>query len=529
MRALLAVLAMLATFPAAAQLAGPRHVAVTLIAQTRHPAPGRPLTIALTFAPQPGWHTYWKNPGDAGIETRATWMLVGGATAAPLRYPVPGTLLISGLMNYVYEKPATLLTEITVPSDLAPGRAFPVKVALQYLVCTDEQCVPEAATVEAALTIGDGAPDAMATVVIAAARRALPMPLAEPGSYAVAGGRLTLAVPLAGLDRVKSAYFFPAHDGIADYSAPQVVTVAGDRLRLETKASGTPVGTIEGILRVDRAGESLPRGFLILAYPGDVPPGGAAVGAGAAGGGDDGKDGAALGFLPALLLAVVGGIILNVMPCVFSDSQPQGAEPRQGQHRACRRTPRRARLRGRGDAGMRRAGGHDPRVARGGDAGWVGVPAAKPACHPGTAAARHGNRAQPRWPVRGRPAGQRRRPVAGVEAGGRGKFLDRRARRLRRDAVHGAVHGGRAWGGAGAAAGRGARRVRRTGVRAVAAIRGDRLRPRAASPPAPARRVDEQLPPHPQRAHVPHRAGAGVGAGSAGGGVGDDARPWAAR
>ncbi len=314
---LAALVAVFALNPAVAQIAGPRHVTVTLTAESATPAPGKLLTLALNFAPAKGWHTYWQNPGDAGIETRAAWTLPGGGTAAPLRYPVPGTLLISGLMNYVYEKPATLLTEIAVPAGLALGSKYPVKVALQYLVCTDEMCVPEAATVETALIIGDGAPDAAAAPVLAAARRALPMPFAEAGAYRVAGGRLTLAVPLAGLNRIKSAYFFAARDGIVEYSAPQSVTVAGDRLRLETKANGVSTGLVEGVLRIDRVGESEARGFLIRATPGDVPAAGTALGGATSKNGADSGGGGTLGFLPALLLAVAGGILLNVMPCVF--------------------------------------------------------------------------------------------------------------------------------------------------------------------------------------------------------------------
>ncbi|QXQ04719.1 thioredoxin family protein [Sphingosinicellaceae bacterium] len=297
---------------AAPVLAAP-HVQVAIAAESATPAPGKPVTLALTFTPQPGWHTYWKNPGDAGLETQAKWTLPSDATAAPLRYPVPGTLLIAGLMNYVYERPSTLLADVAVPAGLAAGSAFPVSVKLDYLVCSAEMCVPESATVSTAATIGDGAPDPARATLFAAARRALPTPLAEAAHYSVRGGRLVVAVPLGALDRVRSAYFFPAADGIAKYSAPQTVTVDGDRLRIETAVSGTPTGAISGILRIDRAGEEEPRGFAVSATPGAVPPAGAALAAGAG----DVPRGSGTTFLAALLLAVAGGVVLNVMPCVF--------------------------------------------------------------------------------------------------------------------------------------------------------------------------------------------------------------------
>ncbi len=95
-------------------------------------------TVGIVLTPKPGWHSYWSNPGEAGFAPKATWTLPAGATAAPLRFPVPGTLLVSGLMNYVYEKPTTLLTTVA-------GPAGPIGLDLNYLVCTAEMCVPESA------------------------------------------------------------------------------------------------------------------------------------------------------------------------------------------------------------------------------------------------------------------------------------------------------------------------------------------------------------------------------------------------
>lgn len=303
-------LSRLLTLLLAALLAGPvaaANVAVTIAAESARPAPGKPLAIALTFSPEPTWHTYWKNPGDAGIETRAAWTLPAGAVAGELRYPVPGRLIVSGLMNYVYEAPQTLLAEVQVPAT-ARG-AFPVAVKLDYLVCTDEICVPESASVATTLTIGDGAPDPAQAATFAEARRALPVPLAERARYAVTGERVAIGVPMAGLEKVRAAYFFPLRDGIADYSAPQLVTRSGDLLRIETK--GAPTGRIDGVLRIEREGEA-PRGFLVAADRGEVPAAGTPLAAAADGGGTG-----AAAFLPALLLAVAGGILLNVMPCVF--------------------------------------------------------------------------------------------------------------------------------------------------------------------------------------------------------------------
>ena len=121
-RALSVLLMLLWPAAAWAQQPGERHVRVELVAETARPAPGSRVALALVSMPEPGWHGYWKNGGDAGVETRLDWTLPAGVTAGPLAYPVPGRLLVAGLMNYVYEKPWTQFVELAVPAGLAPER-----------------------------------------------------------------------------------------------------------------------------------------------------------------------------------------------------------------------------------------------------------------------------------------------------------------------------------------------------------------------------------------------------------------------
>ena len=287
-------LALLLAFllPAAVQA---NNVTVELLAESAAPAPGKPVTLAIVLTPKPGWHTYWSNPGEAGFAPKAAWT---GAVAGPLRFPVPVTLLVSGLMNYVYEAPAALLTE-------ARGVSGAVGLKLNYLVCTTEICVPESADVSVDLHPGDGVPDPAVAARFAAARAALPVPLAG-AHYAVTNGRIAFGVPVADPAGVTSAYFFPAADGAIDYATPQVVSVAGAVLRIETKAGTKPSGAIDGVLRIERGGKAT--GFAISATRDAVPAAGAASAE---------RAGTAPVFATALLLAIAGGVLLNVMPCVF--------------------------------------------------------------------------------------------------------------------------------------------------------------------------------------------------------------------
>ena len=308
-RFLLAALVMLVSLPAhAAATSAQPHTTVALIAESLTPAPGRPVTLGLAMTPRPGWHIYWKNPGDAGMETRALWTLPGGVTAGELRYPTPGTLVVAGLMNHVYEQRATLLAELAVPAGIATGTPLPVAVKLDWLVCSDSLCVPEKAELTLDLKAGDGArgPGAAA---IDAARAALPRPLGSPAAYSNADGRFRIAVPVAGLASVTSAHLFPLEDGAIDYAAPQALGRNGNALIIETKAGAAgPKPPLHFVLRLDQAGKPQPLGLSVDASPGVVPTAEPLTADTAAGG---------PGLATAFLLAVLGGLILNVMPCVF--------------------------------------------------------------------------------------------------------------------------------------------------------------------------------------------------------------------
>ena len=276
------------------------HVAMRLVVEGGAPAAGGAVTLAIEATPEAGWHAYWKNPGDAGIETVPRWTLPEGWRAGPLRYPVPERLLISGLMNYVYEGPHAYLVDLSAPSGL--DGQWPVTVKLDYLVCTREICVPESQTLSAGIVVDQAQPSADSRARFDRWRAALPKPLGSPATYQIEAKRFRLAVPFPAGVAIGEAYFYPAGGGAIDYAAPQAVTRNGDQLLIETAAAATPAGgQVEGVLATGDG-----RGFTIAATPGVVTAGRAAESAGWAAAG-------ALAFLGAL----AGGLILNIMPCVF--------------------------------------------------------------------------------------------------------------------------------------------------------------------------------------------------------------------
>ena len=308
-RLLAAVLLLILSHPALAQLGGgtgETHIRAALIAESEDPAPGKRATLAIAMTPAAGWHGYWKNPGDSGMETRAEWTVPEGVHVGDLSYPVPHRLVIAGLMNYVYEGPYAQLVELTLPPDMAPGTPVPVRLKLDWLACTDEICVPESTELAIDLVAGDGAVLGPRQAEFDRYRATLPRPLGATAHFARDGGKLRLGVPLPAATAIDDdAYFYPLTDGAIDYAAPQAISRSADTLVIEAKAaSGTP-GRIAGVLRI---GENL--GLALDAEPGAVPAAGDAVSADATAGG--------LAGLPvAFAFAVLGGLLLNVMPCVF--------------------------------------------------------------------------------------------------------------------------------------------------------------------------------------------------------------------
>ncbi|MFN3724965.1 MAG: protein-disulfide reductase DsbD family protein [Allosphingosinicella sp.] len=306
-RLLLLLASLFFAVPAAAQplAAGRNHIAAELVAESATPAPGQTVTIAFSFTPEPGWHGYWLNPGDAGQPARVQWQLPQGVEASELRYPVPERLVIQGLMNHVFNGPHAFLATLRLPEAIAPGTAIPVRARIDYLACTDQICVPERADLSLNLTAGDGSVTAEQRARFDAWRAALPRPLGSEGRFELRDGRLRVAVPLPASVAVSDPHLFAATPDAVVYAADQAISRNGDTLIVETQAGSQADGLdgFEGLIRIG-AGQ----GLAFAARPGPVPAAGEPIGTAA---------GEGVSLVVALLGAILGGLILNVMPCVF--------------------------------------------------------------------------------------------------------------------------------------------------------------------------------------------------------------------
>ncbi|NML24708.1 protein-disulfide reductase DsbD family protein [Zoogloea dura] len=321
---LLASLTPLAT--AAGATAETPHVKAELLAPASAVQPGETIRLGLRQRIAPHWHTYWLNPGDSGLPTRIAWTLPDGARADAIEWPAPSRFTIGPVSNYGYAGEVTLISTLHVPADLKPGARFPVKATVDWLVC-NEVCIPEQVELSLELpVIAAGTPRQTGNPLIDKAVAALPAASPWPVQLEKGPGGLRLAADspaLAALQPVE-AWFYAAEWGKTQHATPQPMSLEGDRFSLRFAPGEAPpaVGeTVAGILSLhDAAGRR--HDFQITAEVAAAPPGSldtalpapaAAPGATATAPGAD--DSLQLGA--ALLFALLGGLILNLMPCVF--------------------------------------------------------------------------------------------------------------------------------------------------------------------------------------------------------------------
>jgi thiol:disulfide interchange protein DsbD len=318
------ILACLVASPAAYPLSGNAiatdNVKARLVSEVGSVGPGQSIWVALELDIRDGWHTYWRNPGDSGQATSLTWNLPPGFTAGDILWTTPHRFELPPLVNYGYAKHAVHMVQITAPKDLEVGRTIALGAKASWLVCSDV-CIPEDANLQLKLpTSASAAADPADAALFASARSDLPSPEPAPASARVQDGQLVITLGKAWgatLSRIESLAFFPYAEGGIEYGAPQTLTRSKDTVELAIKAgykppeAGTGTATVRGVLlATERSGNDT------LAVPIELTATLTAAGTAEA------KEGATIAAAPPalpslILLAILGGLILNLMPCVF--------------------------------------------------------------------------------------------------------------------------------------------------------------------------------------------------------------------
>jgi DsbC/DsbD-like thiol-disulfide interchange protein/cytochrome c biogenesis protein CcdA len=292
-----------------AQIPGaPQNVRASIEAETNNPAPGENVTVAIVMDPKPGWHDYWLNPGDAGTPLELDWRLPPGVTASPIRAPVPETLIVSGFMNHIYKDRHAFLIDLKIPASARVGQRLDIQVDARWSACSDTVCIPEGALLSAPITIGTGEMDSSKRARFDQWRAALPVPLDREARYAIDGKRVSIAIPFPRSAEIGKVWFFPKTENAFRYAAPQSARRTGDWLIMTGEVDKPFAGRIEGLLRFNDA-----QGLEVRAVPGAVPAGGDPVSVL----GDASAPVEQLSFVWILVFSVLGGLLLNLMPCVF--------------------------------------------------------------------------------------------------------------------------------------------------------------------------------------------------------------------
>lgn len=303
------------------------RVELDLVAQDTAAVPSTETVIALRIRLAPGWHTYWKNAGDAGLPPEWKWSLPPGWSVSDPIWPAPHRMPEGGgtLMTYGWEGEVFLPLRMRLP----PGARGPAAIGLKVtvLVCA-EICVPETAELSLDLPVGPrGVPNGpVGQAVMRTVREAPGYHAAIRGAAALEGGRLKLAFTGPTLMRADfdGAYFYAEQPGVVRHNAVQRIEHGPDgatfTLEPGREVEGGLKGPVHGVLST-KAGT-----WRVAAFPGDLPS--------TARGGGEARPAAlaatpaaeaaaetpvsgGLGLPLALLLALAGGLLLNLMPCVF--------------------------------------------------------------------------------------------------------------------------------------------------------------------------------------------------------------------
>lgn len=307
---------------AGAATTGPKsseRIEAELVPMQQWAVPGSTAIIAIRQNIAGGWHTYWRNPGDSGGPTEASWHLPAGYQAGDIVWPLPERQRLQSLMNYGFSGRVYLPVPIEVPATAKSGERIRLRADVLFMVCSDQMCVPDELSLAVDLTVGEGQPplDATHGAAIQKILETAPRPADIAARVAMADGQLVLTARGGPLDlaTLKWAYFYPFTGGMIDHAAKQKVELGDEGLRLTLTpgrgllANGLGEG-IAGVLSTDQGA------WEITAEAGEpfANTTGKVLGDGE---GATQASPATTGFWKAALFALIGGLILNLMPCVF--------------------------------------------------------------------------------------------------------------------------------------------------------------------------------------------------------------------
>jgi thiol:disulfide interchange protein DsbD len=284
---------------------GKELVKASLQADTSAIVPGKPFSVGLLLRMTPGWHTYWKYSGDAGLPTEIKWNLPPGWKIGEIQWPIPLKTNDPGdIQTYGYQDEVMLIQEITPPAKIDNST---VKLSAQadWLVC-ERICIPGSAKLEVDLPASASA-DAKNTELFAQSRQRLAKKFPEDAkaSWSRAGSDLQLKVTSEQLANYQSIDFFPVPQANAVIGHPEVQSKTGNEIafRIPLESADKNLSSMPGLIVFAQRENGNERTAWEISTP--------QIAANVAG------PGATRGLATFLFFGFVGGFILNLMPCVL--------------------------------------------------------------------------------------------------------------------------------------------------------------------------------------------------------------------
>ncbi len=277
--------------PAMANAITTENARVSLVSEVQSIKPDSSFWVAVHFQLRDGWHIYWQNPGDSGAKPTLKWQLPQGFTAGELLFPYPKRFVIPPLANFGYDGEVYLPVQLGSPAQLSDP--VTLRVRADWLIC-ERECIPEGGELSLTLPVGDGSITPGQQALFQSIRQTLPQPAPQSLTFRTTPQEIILN--LEALGDLETAQFFPYEDGVIVNSAQQKFSPDQQTLTLQ-RGYQTDLEEVAGVLVIQQQGQT--RGLAIQATANISPPQ------------------TSTGFGEALFLALIGGIVLNLMPCVL--------------------------------------------------------------------------------------------------------------------------------------------------------------------------------------------------------------------
>ncbi|EIJ42237.1 thiol:disulfide interchange protein [Beggiatoa alba B18LD] len=303
------------------------HIEVALISEVTTVKAGEPFTVALRLQPETHWHTYWRNAGDSGMPPRVQWQTPEGVKIGEFQWAYPERVPFAHLMNFGYSGESFLLAQVTTPADYALSELH-LQANARWLVC-EKVCIPGEAVLNLTLPVTHepAVIDKKWQSAFAKTRAQLPIVVDWQAQFQFVDNHLVLKIQNDSLNpTIQSLAFFPIEKDLIHNAAPQAFVQEANILFLRIPQHAffkTAPAVLTGVLVITRAGKTdsyeitakpdsvlLPATFLQAQRIGQVADNSATINVTTE----------VTSFFNLLLMlgfAILGGIILNLMPCVF--------------------------------------------------------------------------------------------------------------------------------------------------------------------------------------------------------------------